>query len=86
MSGHLSFVNRETSVSPPDRLASDPRLNAHQRFKKSVPEQFSHALGGYTITTSVSVEIYGRVFVPFLASDAHGALVFGWLSFEPTPS
>ena len=86
MSEHLSSVNRETSGSFPDRSVSDLRVNAHQRFKKSVPEQFSHVLGGYTITASVSVEIYGSVFVPFLGSDAHGALVFGWLSFERTPA
>jgi hypothetical protein len=61
-------------------------VSAHQRFKKSVPEQFSGVLGGYTITVSASVEIYGRVFVPFFGSDAHGTVVFGWLSFERTPA
>ncbi len=86
MSEHLSFVNRETRDSFPDRSVSDLRVNAHQRFKKSVPEQFSHLIVDYTITATVSVEIHGRVFVPFLGSDAHGTLVFGWLSFERPPS
>ena len=87
MSKHLLFVDRETSGSSPDRLVNDLKVSAHQRFKKSVPEQFSHVLGGYTITFSTSVEIYGAVFVPFLGtSHADGTLVFGWLSFERTPA
>jgi hypothetical protein len=85
MSEHLWSMDRETSMSPPDRLAHDFGLSAHERLKKSLPERLSYVLNDYVIMHSAFVtSVPGVVFVLLFGKKREeDVLVFIWLSYEP---